>query len=82
MSKKWHEKVYEKKLVKKASLKNGKKLCKKFFMAAHWGHHLASPKKKLMAEQGQTQKDAVKAVSAETGVKKNALYRYVLDHEE
>ena len=28
-------------------------------------------------EQGQTQKDAVKAVSAETGVKKNALYRYV-----
>ena len=33
-------------------------------------------------EQGQTQKDAVKAVSAETGVKKNALYRYVLDHEE
>ena len=33
-------------------------------------------------EQGQTQKDAVKAVSAETGVKKTALYRYVLDHEE
>ena len=30
-------------------------------------------------EQGQTQKDAVKAVSAETGVKKNALYRFVLD---
>ena len=28
---------------------------------------------------GQTQKDAVKAVSAETGVKKNALYRYVLE---
>lgn len=43
--KKWHEKVYEKKLVKKASLKNGKKLCKKFFMAAHWGHHLVSPYK-------------------------------------
>ena len=34
-----------KKLVKKASLKNGKKLCKKFFMAAHWGHHLVSPYK-------------------------------------
>ena len=32
-------------------------------------------------EQGQTQKDAVKAVSAETGVKKNALYRYVLENE-
>ena len=45
LSKKWHEKVYKKKLVKKASLKNGKKLCKKFFMAAHWGHHLVSPYK-------------------------------------
>ena len=33
-------------------------------------------------EQGQTQKDAVKAVSAEAGVKKNALYRYVLENEE
>ena len=33
-------------------------------------------------EQGQTQKDAVKAVSAEVGVKKNALYRYVLENEE
>ncbi len=32
-------------------------------------------------EQGQTQKDAVKAVSAEAGVKKNALYRYVLENE-
>ena len=32
-------------------------------------------------EQGQTQKDAVKAVSAEVGVKKNALYRYVLENE-
>ncbi len=34
-------------------------------------------------EQGQTQKDAVKAVSAEvSGVKeKNALYRYVLENE-
>ena len=30
---------------------------------------------------GQTQKDAVKAVSAETGVKKNALYRYVLEED-
>ena len=30
---------------------------------------------------GQTQKDAVKAVSAETGVKKNALYRYVLEEQ-
>lgn len=33
-------------------------------------------------EQGQTQKDAVKAVSAETGVKKNALYRFVLEQDE
>ena len=33
-------------------------------------------------EQGQTQKDAVKAVSAEVGVKKNALYRYVLENEK
>ena len=32
-------------------------------------------------EDGQTQKDAVKAVSAETGVKKNALYRFVLDKQ-
>ena len=32
-------------------------------------------------EQGQTQKDAVKAVSAETGVKKNALYRFVLEQD-
>ena len=32
-------------------------------------------------EDGQTQKDAVKAVSAETGVKKNALYRFVLDEQ-
>lgn len=32
-------------------------------------------------EEGQTQKDAVKAVSAETGVKKNALYRFVLDEQ-
>lgn len=31
---------------------------------------------------GQTQKDAVKAVSAEVGVKKNALYRYVLEQTE
>ena len=31
---------------------------------------------------GLTQKDAVKAVSAETGVKKNALYRYVLEAED
>ena len=31
---------------------------------------------------GQTQKDAVKAVSAEAGVKKNALYRFVLEAEE
>ena len=31
--------------------------------------------------EGQTQKDAVKAVSAETGVKKNALYRFVLDEQ-
>lgn len=30
---------------------------------------------------GQTQKDAVKAVSAETGIKKNALYRYVLEEQ-
>ena len=30
---------------------------------------------------GQTQKDAVKSVSAETGVKKNALYRYVLEEQ-
>ena len=28
---------------------------------------------------GETQKDAVKAVSAAAGVKKNALYRYVLE---
>ena len=28
---------------------------------------------------GETQKDAVKAVSATSGVKKNALYRYVLE---
>ena len=33
-------------------------------------------------EDGQTQKDAVKAVSAETGVKKNALYRFVLDEQD
>ena len=33
-------------------------------------------------EQGQTQKDAVKTVSAEAGVKKNALYRYVLENGE
>ncbi|MDO4271102.1 MAG: 16S rRNA (cytidine(1402)-2'-O)-methyltransferase [Eubacteriales bacterium] len=33
-------------------------------------------------EAGQTQKDAVKAVSAETGVKKNALYRFVLEQDE
>ena len=32
--------------------------------------------------QGETQKDAVKAVSAEAGVKKNALYRLVLELEE
>lgn len=32
--------------------------------------------------QGETQKDAVKAVSAEAGVKKNALYRLVLEQEE
>ena len=32
-------------------------------------------------EEGQTHKDAVKAVSAETGVKKNALYRFVLDKQ-
>ena len=32
--------------------------------------------------QGETQKDAVKAVSAEAGVKKNALYRLVLAQEE
>ena len=32
--------------------------------------------------EGQTQKDAVKAVSAETGVKKNALYRFVLDEQD
>lgn len=32
-------------------------------------------------EDGQTQKNAVKAVSAETGVKKNALYRFVLDEQ-
>lgn len=32
-------------------------------------------------EEGQTQKDAVKAVSAETDVKKNALYRFVLDEQ-
>ena len=32
-------------------------------------------------EEGQTQKDAVKAVSAQTGVKKNALYRYVLEQD-
>ena len=31
---------------------------------------------------GLTQKDAVKAVSAETGGKKNALYRYVLEAED
>lgn len=32
-------------------------------------------------EGGQTQKDAVKAVSAACGVKRNALYRYVLEQE-
>nr|WP_297173268.1 16S rRNA (cytidine(1402)-2'-O)-methyltransferase [uncultured Agathobaculum sp.] len=31
---------------------------------------------------GQTQKDAVKAVSAEAGVKKNTLYRFVLEAKE
>lgn len=34
--------------------------------------------RRRMAE-GQTQKDAVKAVSAAAGIKKNALYRYVLE---
>lgn len=34
-----------------------------------------------LIEQGQTQKDAVKAVSAATGVKKNTLYRFVLERE-
>lgn len=33
-------------------------------------------------QNGETQKDAVKAVSAEMGVKKNALYRYVLEQAE
>lgn len=33
-------------------------------------------------QDGQTQKDAVKAVSAAAGVKKNALYRYVLEQTE
>lgn len=33
-------------------------------------------------QDGETQKDAVKAVSAEMGVKKNALYRYVLEQAE
>lgn len=33
-------------------------------------------------EDGQTQKDAVKAVSAESGVKKNALYRFVLGEQD
>ena len=32
-------------------------------------------------EGGQTQKDAVKAVSVTCGVKRNALYRYVLEQE-
>lgn len=32
-------------------------------------------------EGGQTRKDAVKAVSAACGVKRNALYRYVLEQE-
>lgn len=40
----------------------------------------AAAVRRRMAE-GQTQKDAVKAVSAETGVKKNALYRFVLDEQ-
>ena len=37
----------------------------------------AAEVRRRMAE-GQTQKDAVKAVSAAAGIKKNALYRYVL----
>ena len=38
----------------------------------------AAAVRRRMAE-GQTQKDAVKAVSAAAGIKKNALYRYVLE---
>ena len=38
----------------------------------------AAEVRRRMAE-GQTQKDAVKAVSAAAGIKKNALYRYVLE---
>ena len=34
---------------------------------------------RLRMADGQTQKDAIKAVSEQTGVKKNALYRYVLE---
>ena len=41
----------------------------------------AAAVRRRMAE-GQTQKDAVKAVSAETGVKKNVLYRYVLEEQD
>ena len=36
---------------------------------------------RLRMAAGQTQKDAIKAVSAQTGVKKNALYRYVLEQD-
>ena len=36
---------------------------------------------RLRMADGQTQKDAIKAVSAQTGVKKNALYRYVLEQD-
>ena len=38
----------------------------------------AAEVRRRMAE-GQTQKDAVKAVSSAAGIKKNALYRYVLE---
>ena len=42
----------------------------------------AADKVRHRIAQGETQKDAVKAVSAEAGVKKNALYRLVLAQEE
>ena len=42
----------------------------------------AAAEVRRLMEAGETQKDAVKAVSAASGVKKNALYQYVLSHTD
>ncbi len=40
----------------------------------------AAEKVKELIDSGETRKDAVKAAAEITGVKKNALYRYVLEN--